>query len=141
MNLIKTRAAIAAIQALLASHDGSKALAAYNLSLAQSSANSNESKAPGEKAPNSQTASTNRSCIPDFVLQTMFKRMDLAAEALHSALHNEEEYIDQLIHAAGFYSQLNIWFRQIRSLNGGKLASDELYELEAETNALVLKTK
>lgn len=136
MNFIKTRAAIAAIETLLASREGSKALAAYDLSLAQSSATLNENKTPGDK-----TASINRSSIPDFVLQTMFKRMDLAAEALHSALLNEEEYIDQLIHAAGFFSQLNIWFRQIRRLNGGKLASDELYELEAATNALVLKTK
>jgi hypothetical protein len=135
MNFIKTRAAIAAIQALLASHEGSKAVAAYDLALAQSNASSNENTAGNE------SSGTNRSSIPDFVLQTMFKRMDLAAEALHSALLNEEEYIDQVIHAAGFFSQLNIWFRQIRRLNGGKLASDELYALEAETNALVLKTK
>ena len=136
MNIVKSGAAIAAIQELLASHEGSKAVTAYDLYLAQSSASSKENETSGD-----QTSSTNRSSIPDFVLQTMFNRMELAAEALYSALLNEQEYIDQLIHAAGFFSQLNFWFRQIRSLNGGKLASDELYELEAKTNALVLKTK
>lgn len=136
MNFIKTRAAIAAIQELLASHEGSKAVAAYDLYLIQSRPSSKENKASGN-----QTSSTNRSSIPDFVLQTMFMRMDRAAEALHKALQAEQEYVDQLIHTAGFFSQLNFWFRQIRSLNGGQLASDELYELEAETNALVLKAK
>jgi len=139
MNFIKTRAASAAIQALLASHEGSKAVAAYDLALAQSNASSKENTA-GDQTSASSMTSTNRSSIPDFVLQTMFMRMDRAAEALHKALQEEQEYVDQLIHAAGFFSQLNFWFRQIRSLNGGELASDELYALEAETNALVLKT-
>lgn len=140
MNFIKTRAAIAAMHALLASHEGSKAVAAYDLALAQSNVSSNENTASKQTSVN-PTASTNRSSIPDFVLQTMFMRMDRAAEALYKALQEEQEYIDQMIHAAGFFSQLNFWFRQIRSLNGGELASDELYALEAESNALVLKAK
>lgn len=146
MNFVKTQAAIAAIQALLASHESSKALAAYDRSLAQSSANLNEKETPGDKAAPDKTAISNRSSIqfsiiPDFVLQTLFNRIELAAEAFHTDLLKEQDYIDQLIHAAGFFSQLNFWFRQIRSLNGDELVSDELYELEAETNALVLKTK
>ncbi len=136
MNFIKTRAAIAAIQELLASHDGSKALVAYGAKLAQSSANSD-----GTGASSANKSDTTGSIIPDFVLQTLFKRIELAAEAFHTELLKEQDYIDHLIYAAGFFSQLNFWFRQIRSLNGGELVSDELYELEAATNALVLKTK
>ena len=140
MNFIKTRAAIAAMHALLASQEGSKAVAAYDLALAQSNVSSNENAASNDTSA-SPIASTNRSSIPDFVLQTMFMRMDRAAEALYKALQEEQEYIDQMIHATGFFSQLNFWFRQIRSLNGGELASDELYALEAETNALVPQAK
>ena len=142
MNFVKTRAAIAAIQALLATHEGSKALAAYDFSLAKSSANSNANNVETSlgSGTNSKASSTNRSSIPDPVLQALFDRFERAAETLHGELLKEQDYLDHLIHAAGFFSQLNFWFRQIRSLNGGELASDELYELEAETNALVLKT-
>ena len=128
MSLFKTHAALAALKEILTSREGSKALAAYAAELLRLSTSIGSSEL------------VNQSVIPDSVLLALLNRFELAAEDLRAQLAKEEEYIDHLIMCAAFFSQTQFWFRQMRSLNGGELPSPALYELEAETLALLPKS-
>ncbi|CAN5287293.1 hypothetical protein BH11CYA1_BH11CYA1_12170 [soil metagenome] len=129
MSLQKTHAALAALKEILVSREGSKALAAYDAEIQRLTMSSGSS------------ALVNQSVIPDSVLQALLNRLELTAESLRAQLAKEDEYIDQLIVCAGFCAQMHFWFRQMRSLNGGELASLELCELEAEALALLPPNK
>lgn len=121
MNLCKTMAALEALKEFKASKDRNKALAMYDSVISQTA----------------QSVLVKDGCISEDILEVMFVRMETEAERFHSALSVDQQHSHLLRECDVLLSQMSFWFRLMRSLNGGCLPFDELYELEAAAQALV----